>query len=166
MKFPALLVLVLLLAASAAIAQNVRSGIRISYTQIDRQSGTTGSAFLPVSSREVTIERTTPENACGAARAVSITGNLPRGPIRRVRISFTTNALNAIPLSPRGCPRAWVETTLADGTILAGGHGEVRVTQFGDATHPLRGTFSQTADRGGVPTTIRGEFTTVLPAPP
>lgn len=164
MSYRISIVFVAFLCVAPVAAQALRSGIRISFTQIDRQSGASGSAFLPVSTRDVETLPPSRPNACAGARAVRVAGNLPRGPIQRVVITVESLNGEAAELRATGCPRAWVETTLADGTVLAGGHGEVRVTQYGGNGEPLRGSFSQTAQHDGAPTTIRGEFVAALPS--
>lgn len=150
--------------ATNAAAQALRSGVRISYTQINRQSGTQGSAFLPVSSSDVVVNEPT-ERACGGmGQRIRITARLPRGPIREVVLFFAGTPGTAATIDTTRCGHANVITTLEDGTRLVGGHGEVTVTDFGRPGEPARGRFSQTVEHDGVPTTIRGEFQVALPA--
>lgn len=152
-----------MLVAGAAAAQAMRSGVRISYTQINRQSGATGSAFLPVSTADVVLNE--PSLAVCGERGpqIRITARLPRGPIRQVVVYFAGAAGSSQPIDTARCGHANVVTTLEDGTVLVGGHGDVTVSDFGGGGTPARGRFSQTAEHDGVPTTIRGDFQVALP---
>jgi hypothetical protein len=79
----------------------------------------------------------------------------------KVALTIAVREPGTLSLDAPRCPGAQVETRLEDGTVLSGGRGEVRVTAF---TQPdvgvgaISGTFTQTATRGSVPVTLRGEF--------
>ena len=153
---------------SDASGQTPRNGIRIEYTTLDTTGGQARRVFLPVSSRDVSVQPPEdPDSAlaaldvCPGAIEVRATARQRRGAIRSVALSLSVRDAATLPIDREACPGAFVETTLADGTVLSGGRGEVVVTNIvwpGRIAGFMGGRFTQTAMRNGTPVTIRGEF--------
>ncbi len=144
-------------------AQSARSGVRVEYTAIEAQGGLSGRAFLPISSRDVALldGGDALRGDCSRALRVRATARQTRGAVREVALTLAVREAGTLSLDATRCPGAQVETRLADGTVLSGGRGEVRVTAFSPpdvGAGAISGTFTQTTIRDGVPVTVRGEF--------
>lgn len=163
----ALTALVAVAVLSPAAAQSARSGIHVEYTALDTQGGLAGRAFLPMSSRDVSVGERRP---CADALQLRAIAKQTRGAVREIAITLVVRAPTTLPITATACPGAFVDTTLEDGSVLSGGRGDVTVTSLvraGRAPGFVTGTFAQTAMRNGTPVTIRGDFRIPLPpAPP
>ncbi len=151
-------------ALGAERAWAARHGVRVHYTSIAPQGGLEGNAFLPVAPSAVRIEPH-PEVACRAFSRITLTAQLPRGPLRRLLVAASVPRTGGkSSLADGGCGQAVVETTLEDNTVLRGGQGFVEITHMPSASQPtIEGRFSQTATREGVPVTLDGTFSVAGP---
>jgi hypothetical protein len=151
-------------ALGAERAWAARHGVRVHYTSIAPQGGLEGNAFLPVAPSAVRIEPH-PDVACRAFSRITLTAQLPRGPLRRViLVASVPPAGGKSSLAEKGCGQAVIETTLEDNTLLRGGQGVVEITHMPSASQPtIEGRFSQTTPRDGVPVTLDGTFSVASP---
>jgi hypothetical protein len=95
------------------------------------------------------------------------TARLTRGAVRAVTLWAALPAARGLAeLEGQGCTRAGIETELEDGSVLRGGQGHVQVDSAEGADGSIRGKFSQTVLRNGVPVTVDGTFVLERPGAP
>lgn len=156
--------------AALGAAQNSRQGIRVHFATIDTAAAEQGSAFLIVSSRDVTVAGRPAEGGpaqCANARSVRATGRITRGTVRAVTIELVASATGAVSIEQASpCGPARVGLTLENGTVLSATRGTIQVTALERrAGGRISGTFSVTAMQAGSPLTVTGSFELRVPAP-
>ncbi len=153
--------------AALGAAQNSRQGIRVRFATIDSAAAEQGSAFLIVSSRDVSVTGAGQRAECGPMVLVVGTGRITRGTVRSVTLELIASAPGALSLGqamPCGSPR--LRLTLEDGTVLQASRGTIQLTALERRIGGrIAGTFSATAMQAGAPVTVTGSFELRVPRP-
>lgn len=158
----AALPLLTLAAGSVLTAQPMRPGVTTSFVQIGGATGgVDGRAYLPAVPSGVTMGT----GPCG--RQVTMNARSRTGAVREMRVVVETSGPGNIDLASSSCPRATIEATFEDGSVVTGATGSVDVQSLDEAGEPvLTARFAWSPQRNGQPMPFRGMLVVPRPAAP